>query len=255
MCADQPAVREHANIAGASCGGTPATSRTTADQYSTFVHEWLGLFFAIASCATCSSSSATVDARRPELLRDALEDARARILGAVDAMAEAHDPLAAAERVGDPLLRVARLGDRVEHRQHARGRAAVQRARERADRRRERGAGVGSGRGDDPRREGRRVETVLGGADPVRVDRLRRLLVQLAAPLEDEPLGGGLPCGDGLRGDGRQIGAARGLGDDRERGRREPAEILLRLLVVDVDELAELPLAAERREADWRSAM
>src|SRR6476620_3524887 len=37
MCADHPAVREHANIAGASCGGTSATSRTTADQNSTFV--------------------------------------------------------------------------------------------------------------------------------------------------------------------------------------------------------------------------
>src|SRR5204863_1996845 len=36
-CADQPAVREHANIAGASAGGTSATSRTTADQNSTFV--------------------------------------------------------------------------------------------------------------------------------------------------------------------------------------------------------------------------
>src|SRR5690242_5513781 len=43
MCALQPAVREHANIAGASDGGTSATSSTTADQYSTFVHEWLGL--------------------------------------------------------------------------------------------------------------------------------------------------------------------------------------------------------------------
>jgi len=65
MCADQPAVREHANIAGASCGGTSATSRTTADQYSTFVHEWLSLFFAIASCATCSSSSATATRGEP----------------------------------------------------------------------------------------------------------------------------------------------------------------------------------------------
>src|SRR5205814_2488460 len=65
MCADQPAVREHANIAGARDGGTSATSRTTADQYSTFVHEWLGLLFAIASCASCSSSSATATRGEP----------------------------------------------------------------------------------------------------------------------------------------------------------------------------------------------
>ena len=38
-CADQPAVREHANIAGASGGGISATSSTIADQNSTFVYE------------------------------------------------------------------------------------------------------------------------------------------------------------------------------------------------------------------------
>src|SRR4029079_1256512 len=47
----------------------------------------------------------------------------------------------------------------------------------------------------------------------------------------------------------RCVRAARRLRDDRERCRGEPAEILFRLLVVDVDELAELPLTAERREA------
>ena len=36
-----------------------------------------------------------LDLRRAELLRRALEDPRARVLGAVDAVAEAHDPLAA----------------------------------------------------------------------------------------------------------------------------------------------------------------
>ena len=48
----------------------------------------------------------------------------------------------------------------------------MQRAGERADGRRERRAAVGAGRGDDARGEGRRVQAVLGGADPVRVDRL-----------------------------------------------------------------------------------
>src|SRR5436305_908298 len=114
MCADQPAVREHANIAGASSGGTPATSSTTDAQYSTRVH---------------------------------------------------------------------------------------------------------------------------------------RLLIQLPAPLEDEALGGGLSLEHLVARHRRCVRSARRLGDDRERRRREPAEILLRLLVVDVDELAELPLAAERGKA------
>src|SRR5439155_491506 len=42
--------------------------------------------------------------------------------------------------------------------------------------------------------------------------------------------------------------AARGLRDDRQRDRGQAAEVLLRLVVVDVDQLAELPLAAEARE-------
>ena len=46
----------------------------------------------------------------------------------------------------------------------------------------------------------------------------------------------------------RLVRAARRLRDDRERRGGEPPQILLRLLVVDVDELAELPLAAEAGE-------
>jgi hypothetical protein len=68
MCADQPAVREHANIAGASDGGISATSSTIADQNSTFVYEWSGCFFAIASCAACSSASATSTRGEPSSL-------------------------------------------------------------------------------------------------------------------------------------------------------------------------------------------
>src|SRR4029079_2599074 len=37
MCADQPATREQANIAGASGGGTSAMSSTRAEQNPTFV--------------------------------------------------------------------------------------------------------------------------------------------------------------------------------------------------------------------------
>ena len=60
MCADQPAVREQANIAGASSGGIPATSSTTADQNSTLVSSGRsGDFFRSASSAAASSLSAT----------------------------------------------------------------------------------------------------------------------------------------------------------------------------------------------------
>ena len=78
----------------------------------------------------------------------AAQDPRARVFGAVDAVAEAHQALAAVERVGDPLLGVARRFDFLEHLQHARRRAAVQRARQRADGARERRREVRAGRRD-----------------------------------------------------------------------------------------------------------
>ena len=70
---------------------------------------------------------------RAELLGGALEDPRARILGAVDAVAEAHDPLARLKRLAHPALGVAELLGLVEHRLDVRGRPAVQRAGEGAD--------------------------------------------------------------------------------------------------------------------------
>src|SRR5438105_3696044 len=91
--------------------------------------------------------------RGAKLSRGLPQQTRARVLGAVDAMAEAHDALAPLEGVAYPFLRIARLCDRVEHRQHARRRAAVQWARERTDRGGERGAAVRRGRRNDPRRE------------------------------------------------------------------------------------------------------
>jgi len=77
---------------------------------------------------------------------------------------------------------VAHRGHLLEHGQDVRGRPAVQRARERADGGGERRSAVGTRRGDDPGRERRRVEPVLGRADPVRVDRLDMARVGLAPP-------------------------------------------------------------------------
>ena len=67
-------------------------------------------------------------------MRGATEHACARVLGAVDAMAEAHQALAAIEEGLDVALGIALALDVVEHLQDARRGAAVERAGEGADR-------------------------------------------------------------------------------------------------------------------------
>ena len=146
-------------------------------------------------------------------------------------------------------LRVAARRDVVEHRQHARRRAAVQRAGERPDRRRERGGAVGAGRRGDPRGERRRVQAVLGGGDPVGVDRLHVPRVGLAAPADQELRGGVLALRDlGVRAPAacRPRAACATIESAAAESR---AEVVARLRGVDVDELAEPPLRAERRQA------
>ena len=115
--------------------------------------------------------------------------------------------------------------------------------------RRHRRAGVRAGGRDDPRGEGRGVEPVLGGADPVGVDRLDVLRVGLPAPAEQELLGGGLALGDDVlrHAVGLAVRDAGRLGDDRDHLRREPGEVVARLLRRDVDELLQRPLAREPR--------
>src|SRR5207253_1439595 len=70
---------------------------------------------------------------RAELLGSSLEQRRARVVAAVDAVPEAHQPLATVEEVLDVLRGVAELLRSFEHRQDPCRRAAVERARERAD--------------------------------------------------------------------------------------------------------------------------
>src|SRR3990172_1118031 len=128
-------------------------------------------------------------------------------------------------------------------------RRSLERARERADRRGERCAAVGASRGHHPGGEGRRVETVLRGADPVGVDRLDVPWIGLTAPPQEEFLRRGLATGDGLvRNDVRlPVGDARRARDDRPHLGRRASEVLTRLLVRDLVELPELPLAREAR--------
>ena len=90
---------------------------------------------------------------------------------------------------------------------------------------------------------------MLRRADPVRVDRLDVIRVGLPAPAKKELLGRRLASRhDVVR---RRLAAFREGGrarHDPHHLRGQPAEVGARLLVVDVDELLELPLAREMRD-------
>ena len=89
---------------------------------------------------------------------------------------------------------------------------------------------------------------MLGGADPVGVDCLDVPRVGLAAPAQQKPLGGGLALRDDIvRRRVAPIGLGRRAGDDLHHLRREPSEILARLLVGDLVQLAEAPDAGQPR--------
>jgi hypothetical protein len=75
-----------------------------------------------------------LEAGGAELLRSPLEDARARIFGSVDPMAEAHDPSVLLEDALHVALGVSRLRHLVEHRQDPCRSPAVKRAAESPDR-------------------------------------------------------------------------------------------------------------------------
>ncbi len=74
---------------------------------------------------------------------------------------------------------------------------------------------------------------MLRRADPVRVDRLHVTRVGLAAPPEEELLCGSLAARNNLVGNlvGLPVGEPCGAGDDRHHLRRQPTEVLARLLV------------------------
>jgi hypothetical protein len=185
-----------------------------------------------------------LDARRLELARRPAQDAGARILGAVDAMPEAHDALTPVEEVADVLRDVVGVRHLVEHLENARRGPAMERARESADGRRHRRRAVRAGRGHDAAREGRGVRAVLGCRDPVGVDGARMTRVGLPPPAEEEALGRGVPGRNDVVGD--TVRAAGRLGDDRDHRRREAREVVPRLGVLHVDELLQAPLARER---------
>src|SRR5205823_6386103 len=83
--------------------------------------------------------------------------------------------------------------------------------------------------------ERRGIEPVLGRADPVGVDRLDVARVGLAAPTQEEALCCGVAAGDDLvRRRLAPVGHGRRPCHDLHHLRREPPEILARLLVRDL---------------------
>ena len=92
-------------------------------------------------------------------------------------MPEAHQPVAAGERVADPLLGLLGRPDLVDLLDDLRRGAAVERPLHRADRAAHRRREVGAGRGDDAGGEGRGVEAVLRADDEVGVQGPGRLVV------------------------------------------------------------------------------
>ena len=191
MCADQPATRAQPNIARRQVG---RDLRVVEHDGRPVLHIRLELTIGRPLVQHLErrllERGRHLDARRPELHRRALEHGRARVVGAIDTMAEAHDPLAAGKHVVQVLLEIVRALGALDHRQDPRRRAAVQRAGQRPDRRRHRRGAVGAGRRGDARGERRRVQPVLGRRDPVRVERLHVARVRLAAPADQEPRGG-----------------------------------------------------------------
>src|SRR5215213_5400855 len=89
------------------------------------------------------------------------QDFRARILGLVDAVSKTHEAVTAIERLGQPAIDVFSRTDRLQHVQHLRWRAAVERTLQRADRAGNRRTEIGAGGGDDAGGKGRCVHAVV----------------------------------------------------------------------------------------------
>ena len=98
---------------------------------------------------------------------DLAQQRRAGIAGAVDGVAEAHDPPAGGDLGLDPGLGVGRVADGVEGVEGPARGAAVQRAGERAEGGADDVGHVGAGRRDDAGRERRGVEAVVDREDEV----------------------------------------------------------------------------------------
>ena len=87
------------------------------------------------------------------------------------------------------------------------------------------------------------------GADPIRVDRLDVTRISLAAPAQEELLGGRLPARDDVVGNNVRlaVGDPSRARDDGHHLCRETTEVFARLPVGDLVQLAEPPFAGDPR--------
>ena len=180
-------------------------------------------------------------ARGVELQAGPPEHAGPRVLGAVDAVAEAHQPLAAVQDALDVALGVAGALDLLEHVQHAAGRTAVQRPGHGADGPGDRRGDVRAGRGDHARGERGGVHPVLGGGDEVGVDRADVHRVGLAVPADHHALDDRATLVDQLRGHHRHADPTGGLRGEGHGHDRHPGEVVAGLVVVDVQQGLQAP--------------
>jgi hypothetical protein len=88
---------------------------------------------------------------------------------------------------------------------------------------------------------------VLGGADPVPVDRLDLPRIGIAVPADHEALGDASAGVDAALRHGRQSRAACRLRDERQHHHRRTGEVLAGLRLVDVDLLAQPPVRRHHR--------
>ena len=186
-------------------------------------------------------------ARRGQLLRRRAQDPRPRVLGPVDRVPEAHQPLSTVQNLTHVRPGVAAALHRLDHAERPGRGATVQRAGHRGDRGGQAGRDIGAGAGHHPGGEGGRVHAVLGGADPVPVDRLGPARIGLALPADQETLGRAAALVDPALRHRRLVGAARGLGHEREHHRRGAGQIRPGLGGVDVDQRPQTPVRGQHR--------
>ena len=89
---------------------------------------------------------------------------------------------------------------------------------------------------------------MLGGCDPVRVDRAHLAGIGLAVPADQEALGDRARAVDLTLRDRRPAGPAGRLRHERERGHRRTREVVARLRVRDVDQRPQAELRTEQRQ-------
>ncbi len=165
---------------GVECARDADVLESDGGQNSTFTRRartGLPVVRALASALPLRAariSSSTLRAKRDALgvllLGDATQAKRARVVGAIDAVTEAHDAAPGRELCLGPGGCILRRADRIQHIENRTRRTAVQRSRKRADGGRDGSADISAGRRRDATGERGSVQSVVDGENQVRLD-------------------------------------------------------------------------------------